>query len=133
MQVAVRRRKPAELLADPDFVYVGRRHPAGWTASKWANPFKSGMTHEEAVTLFRRLAHNEPVPWPFGDIKARSPVEWFDLYLKCKDSLIESLPTLVGKRLGCWCGEWSEGHPDIGCHAVAIAKIVNKIAKGEPL
>lgn len=131
--VSVRGRKPDVLRADSDFVYVGRWHPAGWPKSKWANPFRSGMSREEAVMLFYRLAHAELPLWELGGPKARSPVEWFGLYLRCRDDLLGALPELAGKRLGCWCGEWSDGQPDIGCHAVVLAKLANKLARGGSL
>lgn len=27
--------------------------------------------------------------------------------------------------LGCWCGDWSPGQPDLLCHAVVVAKLLN--------
>ena len=55
--VSVRGRDRSELLADPDFVYVGRLYsPRGnrggcrWPATIWGNPFKPGMSKSAART-----------------------------------------------------------------------------------
>lgn len=94
--ITVRSRDRAALLADPSFVYVGRRC-AGWLASPWGNPFKG----PEAVSRF---------------------AEW----LGRNEKLLSRLPELKGKTLGCWCGTWKPGEPEIPCHAVVLAKLADE-------
>jgi len=64
--------------ADYD-VYIGRGPcPKTGERSIWGNPFKDG-TREENIERFRQ-------------------------YLLSRKDLLEQLPTLKGKVLGCWCG-----------------------------
>lgn len=58
---------------DPFDVYIGR-------PSKWGNPFSIGKdgTREEVISKY-------------------------EMYIMDKRDLIDALPELVGKTLGCWC------------------------------
>jgi len=58
---------------EPFDVYIGR-------GSKWGNPFKIGRdrNREEVISKFEAYMMNRP-------------------------DLIQALPELVGKTLGCWC------------------------------
>lgn len=101
----------AALVADPGFVYCGRAF-AGWPGSIFGNPFKGNG----AADRFR---------------------DELQLAIDCSNysrhdfvAMAEVLHTLRGKRLGCWCGCWSPGQPDIGCHAVALAELAD--AAGGP-
>jgi hypothetical protein len=60
----VRGKKRAELLADPNFVYVGGAC-RGWAGSLWANPFKIGTASAaEVVERFQAsLAAGACSPW----------------------------------------------------------------------
>ena len=71
-------------------VYIGR-------PSKWGNPFTIGSdgTREEVIEKYKR-------------------------YLLMNRDLLDSLPELCGKVLGCWC------HPQ-PCHGDLLAKLANKI------
>jgi hypothetical protein len=40
------------------------------------------------------------------------------------------LHELRGKTLGCWCGCWKPGEPELLCHAVVLAKLANAIEGG---
>lgn len=65
-----------EWSAQPNTVYIGRanRRVKGVSASKWANPFRG----EGSLEKYREYVMRRP-------------------------ELVESLPELKGKRLGCWC------------------------------
>lgn len=86
---------------DPDYadvVYVGRpMHRGGWhlAGSKLASPFRPGPdgTREEVLAKYRE-------------------------HLLSRPDLLELLPDLRGKRLGCWCV------PEL-CHAQVIAEIAD--------
>jgi hypothetical protein len=71
-------------------VYVGR-------PSQWGNPFKIGYdadgTRAEVIAKYREWITTQP-------------------------HLVRDLPTLKGKRLGCWCSP----RP---CHADVIAELAN--------
>jgi hypothetical protein len=70
-------------------VYIGR-------PSKWGNPFVIGRdgTREEVVEKYRQ-------------------------YLLNDQNLINSLPELRGKILGCWCAS-------LACHGDVLAELANK-------
>jgi hypothetical protein len=134
--VSVRGRKPAELLADPAFVYVGRAATrAGWKASIWGNPFNrfvlrhfSDTKQQQAVDAAAMFAR-----WLDGELRMHlvlrdnpglsrmTPAGAVEARL----AIIRGLPELRGKTLGCWCGTWKPGEADIGCHAVVLAKLAN--------
>jgi hypothetical protein len=77
---------------EPFDVYIGR-------PSKWGNPYshKTGTlakfkvnTREEAIASYREYLHSQP-------------------------SLIQALPDLRGKILGCWC-------KPLACHGDILAE-----------
>lgn len=103
--ISVRGKTPAELLKDPDFVYVGRQC-AGWSRSIWGNPWKYPRFRDARDRFEFAMLHVDGEPW---------------------DTLRRRLPELAGKRLGCWCGSWEPGQPDIGCHAVVLAELANDL------
>lgn len=85
------------------YVYVGRpmprsKHYTIKTGSPFGNPFKNG--HPADV------------------------IEQYVAYLKRRPDLLALLPSLQGKRLGCWCVDWGGGPgplPDTLCHAIVLA------------
>jgi hypothetical protein len=89
-------RDRALLLADPDFVYVGRR-TRGWPASPWGNPYRPGPDGTLAEVL-ARYEHE---------------------HLASRPDLLAMLPELRGKVLGCWC------HPK-PCHADVLARLADE-------
>lgn len=115
--ISVRGRKLDELLVNPDFVYVGRAVGRNWwPASKWGNPFPYPR-FRDAVDQFRyRLALAIS-----GEILDST---WHAEEFRV---MAVSLPELQGKTLGCWCGHWEPGQPEIACHAVVLAKAVNAL------
>lgn len=101
--ISVRGRKRDELLADPDFIYVGRAvRFTAWTSTKWGNPFRPGVVMVAGHNNYRDWLLDQP-------------------------QLLSQLSELVGKRLGCWCGVWSPGQPDIGCHGIVLATLANAL------
>jgi hypothetical protein len=131
--ISVRGRGRATLLADPTFVYVGRRC-AGWPASIWGNPwrpeqFRGGAAecnaHYErviAASLATFRASDDEVDcvydrlWVLTDGLGKSEMDRLSEATK-------RLRELRGKQLGCWCGTWSPGGPELLCHAVVLAKL----------
>jgi hypothetical protein len=41
-----------------------------------------------------------------------------------RPDLLALLPALKGRALGCWCGSWRPGEPDLMCHATIIAMLI---------
>jgi hypothetical protein len=129
--ISVRGKKPAELLADPDFCYVGRAMPRqGWKGSIWGNPFKPGMDPIQALQVF------ESIDWEDfrqssalvvdGIFSVADAVEWYEQYVKARRSLWERLPDLRSRVLGCWCCDWDgTGEPSKPCHAVVLARLAD--------
>lgn len=62
-----------EIIASPDYVYIGR-------PSIWGNPYyvTTDRTRDQAIDLFEQ-------------------------YLRSNELLLARLPELVGKTLGCYC------------------------------
>jgi hypothetical protein len=115
--ISVRGRNRAELLADPSFVYVGRRC-AGWPASIWGNPFKV------ASPVWGDPIRGDEV----SDVQ--TAVERFEAYLRSNAELMARLPELRGKTLGCWCVNWNgRGEPKKSCHAVVLARMINPVER----
>ena len=124
--VNVRGRDRAELEADPNFEYVGRRTGRGgakeWPASVFGNPFKTQGSYDASAVVrdFEaelRIAVNEPA-------SNRADARFVAMAAK--------LHTLKGKRLGCWCCDWpGEGKPSKPCHAVVLARLADEIGGGE--
>ncbi|GLZ31402.1 hypothetical protein Lesp02_35900 [Lentzea sp. NBRC 105346] len=81
-----------------DVVYVGRAmHRGGWhlPASPFASPFRPGPdgTREEVLEKYRSWLLDQP-------------------------ALMAQLPSLRGKRLGCWC-------VPLPCHAQVLAELAD--------
>lgn len=114
--ISVRGRKRADLLADPNFVYVGRWVQwTEWTASPFGNPFTVKLVGSAALKMFEdclrdALSPNRG-PWVRRDFA----------------EMARRLPELNGKVCGCWCGDWEPDQPEIGCHAVVLAKLANAL------
>jgi hypothetical protein len=78
-------------------VYIGRANPrSGLKASIWANPFVIGKdgTRVEVMAKYRE-------------------------YLMTKPELLERIPELKGKVLGCWCA------PE-ACHGDLLSQLANE-------
>lgn len=89
------RRKGGRVVQDCD-VYIGREcRKGGWDlpASKWANPFSLAKYGSLPVVLRK-----------------------YREYIQGRPDLLEALPELAGKRLGCWC------HPD-PCHGGVLIEL----------
>lgn len=123
--ISVRGRSRSELLALPDFVYVGRRC-AGWPASIWGNPFKHGPDGVDVD--FRRVS----LGWYKDRAHLRCPVELYRLWVLAMPNLARRLPDLRGRVLGCWCGDWRPPMPEIGCHAVVLARMAEEAGVEAP-
>jgi Domain of unknown function (DUF4326) len=127
--VSVRGKRPTDFAADPDFVYVGRAMPRqGWKGSIWGNPFRPGVSDEDAIKVFEAIPRDDLTHRLERLIESFDPdwdaVEWFKAYVRSRESLRALLPELRGKTLGCWCGSWNPGEPEIGCHACRLAMMV---------
>jgi hypothetical protein len=122
--ISVRGKIPAALLADPSFVYVGRQC-AGWTRSIWGNPFKA--TRGDLMFIGRAPRWTE-------EMKEIAVQQYIVRFRACLETAIgepwetmrRRLPELKGKTLGCWCGDWRPGEPEIPCHAVVLAKLADQ-------
>jgi hypothetical protein len=85
--------------------------------TKWGNPIKLNecLTKEDSLLLYgdhRRV----------GFIPTRSEViVLYDNYLRQNIELLNDLPELNGKILGCWC------RPNKLCHGDAIININNEL------
>lgn len=87
-------------------VYVGR-------PSIWGNPF----THLEASSAERRVANRAEAVARFESwLNGRSDM---DLAREKRAKILESLPSLKGKRLGCWCAPQE-------CHGDVLARMANR-------
>lgn len=140
--IRVRGRKPVELLADKDFVYVGRSvSRQGWKGSMWGNPFRQDMPWGEALDLLRLLRLYPPTIERLPDMPdletvlcrgLASLIECHHLWVIHDPKMPNWLPELRGKTLGCWCGCWEPGQPQIGCHAVTLARLANRLNSDDP-
>lgn len=74
-------------------IYIGRYNRAIGFESDWHNPFNQG-TKEENIQAF------------------------ID-YLAERPDLLKRIPTLRGKRLGCWCAPHA-------CHGDILAELANR-------
>lgn len=136
--INVRGRDRAALLADPNFVYVGRGC-SGFPASPWGNPFKVGMDPFEAMRILDRefeIAESRMIRIHFdGKLTAGKAVECFGHWamtrfrqrsIKHRDRWRDELHKLRGKSLGCWCLDWDgDGKPPMRCHAVMLATMAD--------
>jgi Domain of unknown function (DUF4326) len=125
--ISVRGRDREALLDDPTFVYVGRRC-AGWRSSIWGNPYrhKKGEDPAVAVEAFRQYITALLAMDPDKPKDPRHP-ERDTLERALAVGIREGLPKLIGKTLGCWCGDWRPGQPEIPCHAVVLARLADAL------
>jgi hypothetical protein len=113
------------LLADPDFVYVGRRTRNGWPESPWGNPFKLSKfegdelsQRAQAVSRFAHLVIDPDMPADLESLRSK------------RDFIRAHYRELAGKTLGCWCCDL-DGPPPGGygdgqlCHAVILARLAD--------
>ena len=77
-------------------VYIGRAMP-GMAGSPFANPFKIGEdgTRDEVLKKY-------------------------EAYIRSRPDLLELLPSLEGKVLGCWCAPKK-------CHGDILVKLINEL------
>lgn len=119
--ISVRGKDPLVLRAHPLFVYVGRP-VRGWSGSPYSNPFKvscpgrSDITAEDVVARFERWLRT-------GE---HSSEEYPKAMARRREAILGGLTSLRGKHLGCWCGDWKHGQPEIACHAVVLAKLADE-------
>jgi hypothetical protein len=76
-------------------VYIGR-------PSKWGNPYKIGM----------RVAG---IDHPITRVEA---VQLYEALILADPELLDDLPTLKGKILGCWCDP-------LPCHGHVLARLAD--------
>lgn len=117
--ISVRGKDRAALLADPAFVYVGRRC-AGWPASVWGNPYKPELVYigqrPRMTAEMRALAVQQCLLCYRG---------WLTARLQCEPATWD-LSLLRGKRLGCWCCDYDGvSEPMPLCHAAVLARLAN--------
>ena len=81
-------------LENPNHIYIGRHnhYVDGATQSKWHNPFSVKKYGRDGC------------------------ISEFEKYLQKNSKLMNELPELYGKTLGCWC------KPD-GCHGDVLVKL----------
>ena len=82
---------------NPNNLYIGRNmnyYVKGTHASKWANPF------------------------PVKNHGLEKSLELYEKYICSSYELMNSLPELKGKNLGCWC------HPE-KCHGDILMNLLN--------
>jgi hypothetical protein len=99
------RRKGGVVVQDCD-VYIGRRMTmGGWNLQKspFANPFKKNKNEPIGITIDK-----------------------YREYLLSRDDLLELLPMLSGKSLGCWCK--NKGHEP--CHGDVIVEVFKERLMG---
>lgn len=77
-------------------IYIGR-------PSRWGNPFRIGRDGTRAEVI-----------------------EKYETWIYTQPQLLAAIPTLVGKRLGCWC--WPSP-----CHGDILAALANLYAEGQRL
>lgn len=97
-------------------IYCGRKMP-GLGESPLANPFKVSKrsTPEERQECLRKYE------------------QWLDAHPE-RDRLLADLAEKVrqtGYPLSCWCGFYPD-NPNLQCHAVILAKRVQKILEANP-
>lgn len=128
--VNVRGKRPEDFANDPDFIYVGRtvwRTP--WTASPFGNPFKPGMSLDDAIDILAMIPASDVIGDPeaeVDDLTDASLVNLYRIYVLGRRSLSGRLHELRGKRLGCWCCSFDgTGEPSKPCHAVVLARLAD--------
>jgi hypothetical protein len=136
--INVRGRDRAALLADPDFVYVGRAASrAGWHHSPFGNPFGGAAVRpEDAVKEYASRIEAAISATELGQREEpafREIARWHRGEHAFWVAIVEALPSLRGKRLGCWCCDWDgTGEPPKPCHAVVLAKLADALGPQSP-
>ena len=74
-----------------DYVYIGR-------GSEWGNPFKV---------------------IPHGEHTREEAIAMYEAYIQTQPRLLELLPTLKGKTLGCYC-------KPLACHGDTLIKLLTE-------
>jgi hypothetical protein len=145
--VNVHRKSPDELRADPAFIYVGRRTRL-WPASIFGNPFRPEMTIQAARAWLKAAGGITRLPG-LGrrqTLGIAAALDYFERYIR--DAMHQAelartnpeitlpppllwiaaeLPHLHGRTLGCWCGDWRPGEPEIPCHALILARMADAL------
>jgi Domain of unknown function (DUF4326) len=94
---------------DSNHVYIGRNmsfYVDGAFGSKWANPFKvkkPGKTYKKG-----------------NYYSLEDSLRLYEDHIRDSPDLMEALPELRGKTLGCWC------KPN-NCHGDILIKLVNEL------
>jgi hypothetical protein len=82
------------------------------------------QNNDRFVRIDRKTEWGNPFEMPDDGERAEVIGKFSKFYLPHKLGLLNRMPTLRGKVLGCWC------HPQ-ECHGHLIAEIVNRQADGE--
>ena len=101
--VAIRRSKD-KIIQDCD-VYIGRKcYMGGWKLEE--SPFHNPFTIKQCGS-------------------AQKAIRKYEIYLRKRKDLLELLPKLEGKVLGCWCKKIKT--PNAPCHGDVIVKLINEL------
>eukprot|EP01102_Stenamoeba_stenopodia_P023045 TRINITY_DN9802_c0_g2_i1.p2 TRINITY_DN9802_c0_g2~~TRINITY_DN9802_c0_g2_i1.p2 ORF type:complete len:158 (+),score=36.22 TRINITY_DN9802_c0_g2_i1:206-679(+) len=98
------RRQGGRVIQDCD-VYIGRNcNRGGWNLpkSKWANPFSLKACGGNIQEVVRR----------------------YENHVRSRPDLMEALPELRGKRLGCWC----KVTPTTPCHGDVLVRLLEELS-----
>lgn len=103
---------------DPaEFLYVGRRCKHirfGWLkASPFANPYKVAHGADESM---KRACLDLYRSWLRNTLNSDGVL---------RRHLRMLTHGITDPALGCWCGAWSPGEPELLCHAVILAKTID--------
>lgn len=101
----------------PYDIYIGRAcNMGGWhlPESIWKNPYK--------VSDDTKLTEVE---------KHKLACESYEKYLRNSPKLLELLPTLVGKKLGCFCKKPKT--PNMPCHGDVLVKLIKEMQAIKPV
>lgn len=82
-------------------VYIGR-------GSIWGNPYSHYYGTKAQYVVSSR-----------GEAIAK-----YEEYIRAKPELMALLPTLVGKRLGCYC---KQPHKFVSCHGDVLIKLIQEL------
>ncbi len=106
--VHLKRIKDGPIITNCD-VYIGReQRRGGWRLDKsiWHNPYV--LTQKEK-----------------NDERGRVLAD-YEAYVRAQPELMAKIPTLAGKKLGCWCKPKS-------CHGDVLAKLVREWQRSQGL
>lgn len=84
-------------------IYIGRGRK-----SIWGNPY----SHKEGTWAKKKVATVEEA------------VEKYREYIMSRQDLLEKIPELKGKVLGCWCK--TKQNPNAPCHGDILAELADK-------